>query len=379
MDSTILLVIAALVIYVIMSICGLIIPVCIISKKHQERSFGRGTERIISFCNCMAGGFFLGMCFMALLPFSQEKTKQVLDKFQVTTSFPLAEFTCIVGFFLIMTVEQVIQQCQDSKSSVHEPMRMEDAERSRPNYYKTVRDESSSSEQLLSRSPPDVSPSENHSVLTEVDPAQQVYQNVPMVTFKDEEEEMASPSVRPKIRPAVGAKCSHQNHVETLLQQSKSGGKKSSRFRLFIFFLAISCHQLFEGMTLGLQADHMKMFHLFVGIVFHEALISFSGGIIVTRHNLSLSESVKFILLISAASPLGIFLGILIQHTPGAAGDFSSAVLLSISTGVFVFICFQMIHDELASSSKDRLAKIGFYFLGFALLSIFTVAMGSHH
>lgn len=372
-----LLVIAALVVYLVMSVCGLI-PVCIVAKKwgDQDRNFSRGTERIISFCNCMAGGVFIAMCFLGLLPYAQDKTRRVLEELQVKTDFPLAEFTCIVGFFLIMTVEQVILQCQESRSTTYpSQMRIGEAERSRPNYYKTVKDESST-EQLLARSPIEATTPESPSVLKDVDPLP-VYQNVPMVTFKEEED---GPSQSRKTR--ASAKCSHQNHVEKLIEQKNKAGKKS-KIRLAMLFLAISIHSLFEGMALGLQTDHMRIFHLFVAILFHEALVAFSVGITMARHHLTLNEGVKYILIFSTAVPLGIVLGLIVQQAPGTAGSVASAIFQSLAAGIFIHVTFlELVPAELSSSNgfpKDRLAKVAFHFLGFVALALVTITMGSHH
>ena len=381
MDSQVLLAIAAFVVYLVMSICGLI-PVCIVAKKIKQQSggnFSRGTERIISFCNCLAGGVFIAMCFLGLLPYAQDKTRKVLEELHVTTDFPLAEFTCIMGFFLIMTIEQVVLQCQESKqskSSFHShPLHGDEAERSKPNYYKTVRDESAS-EQLLLKSPQDGGASpESPSILKDLEPTR-VYQNVPMVTFKEEEEGTLSPKKMRSIGSSA-SKCNHQAHVEKLIANHHPGQK--SMLRLAVLFFAISIHSLFEGMALGLQTDHMRIFHLFVAILFHEALVAFSVGITMARHQLSLRQGVKYILLFSTAGPLGIMLGLVVQQAPGTGGSVASAIFQSLAAGIFIHVTFLELVPAELSNPTDRLAKVAFHFLGFVALALVTITMGSHH
>ena len=375
MDSQVLLVVTALIVYIVMAICALI-PVCIVAKKSsKDCNFSRGTERIISFCNSMAGGVFIAMCFLGLLPYAQDKTKRVLADLNITTDFPVAEFTCILGFFLIMSVEQLILQCQNPKNKAKGaweiPINFDETDgSSKLNYYKTVRDESASEELLGKKALEAVSP-ESPSILKEVN-IPRIYQNVPMVTFKEEDSDEAhSPKKILQSDPAQG--CSH-HQVERLIK-NKSGGT----LRLTLLYMAISIHSLFEGMALGLQTDQMKIFHLFFAIVFHEALIAFSVGITMARQQLTLQQGVKYILIFSLAVPLGIFLGLVVQQAPGTGGSVASAIFQSLAAGIFIHVTFlELIPAELANS-KDRMVKVAFHFLGFVAMALVTITMGSHH
>lgn len=373
MDSQVLLVVTALIVYIVMTICALI-PVCIVAKKSsKDCNFSRGTERIMSFCNCMAGGVFIAMCFLGLLPYAQDKTRKVLEDLNISTDFPAAEFTCILGFFLIMSVEQLILQCQQSKNlqkgTWDIPQNLDETERSsKLNYYKTVRDESAS-EQLLGKKPLEVVSPESPSILKDVS-LPRIYQNVPMVTFKEED---SDESLSPGKIPQAGPNCSH--HQVEMILKNKSGGT----LRLALLYMAISIHSMFEGMALGLQTDQMKIFHLFFAIVFHEALIAFSVGITMAKQQLTLQQGVKYILIFSLAVPLGIFFGLIVQQAPGTGGSVASAIFQSLAAGIFLHVTFlELVPAELANS-KDRMAKVAFHFLGFVAMALVTITMGSHH
>lgn len=373
MDSQVLLAVTAFIVYIVMAICAMI-PVCIVAKKSsKDCNFSRSTERIISFCNCMAGGVFIAMCFLGLLPYAQDKTRRVLEDLNISTDFPVAEFVCILGFFLIMSVEQIVVQCQQAKSTSKEvweisPKLDEESRASKLNYYKTVRDESAS-EELLGKSPVEAVTPDSPSVLKESN-IPRIYQNVPMVTFKEDDSD-ESPTSKKVIhsRPS----CSH-HQVERLLK-NKSGGT----IRLALLYMAISIHSLFEGMALGLQTDPMKIFHLFFAIVFHEALIAFSVGITMTRQQLTLKQGVKYILIFSLAVPLGIFLGLVVQQAPGTSGSVASAIFQSLAAGIFIHVTFLELVPAELTGSTDRLAKVAFHFLGFVAMALVTITMGSHH
>ena len=393
MDYQMVLVLGAVVVYLIMTVCGLI-PVCIVAQKTPPSAssnasgggnFSEATERIISLCNCMAGGVFIAMCFLGLLPYSQAKTVVVLRQLGIETDFPVAEFLAVIGFFVMMSIEQVVliyqkEQATQSMAMWDEPPSQRQ-DKAGLNYYKTQVDESCS--HLLST----VSKKQQQQ-------QQRLYQNIPMSTFQqcsvDDDPHIISidkptptfetlsrqqqppPRQQPQQhRFTSGHHCSQ--HVETLIH------RRGGLLRLLLLYLAISIHSLFEGMALGLQTDQLHIFHLFFAILFHEALVAFSVGITMARQQLPLSQGVKYILLFSTAVPAGILLGLLIQQVPSTAGSVSSAVLQSLATGILIHVTFlELIPAEFANE-KDRLIKVLFHFLGFLALALVTITMGSHH
>lgn len=71
-------------------------------------------QRFLSYCNCFAGGVFFATCLLDLLPMIREKYQQAFNLADVHTVFPVAEFTTCIGFFLVLTVEQIVHTLHDS-------------------------------------------------------------------------------------------------------------------------------------------------------------------------------------------------------------------------------------------------------------------------
>lgn len=71
-------------------------------------------QRFLSCCNCFAGGVFFATCLLDLLPMIREKYQQAFNLADVHTVFPVAEFTTCIGFFLVLTVEQIVHTLHDS-------------------------------------------------------------------------------------------------------------------------------------------------------------------------------------------------------------------------------------------------------------------------
>ena len=71
-------------------------------------------QRILSYCNCFAGGVFFATCLLDLLPMIREKYEEAFNLAGIHPVFPVAEFTTCMGFFLILTVEQIVHSCHGS-------------------------------------------------------------------------------------------------------------------------------------------------------------------------------------------------------------------------------------------------------------------------
>ena len=59
---------------------------------------------------------FLAACIMDLFPDVKESMDHLLDEienqYHVPVDYPLAEFVILVGFFLILIVENMVAECQ---------------------------------------------------------------------------------------------------------------------------------------------------------------------------------------------------------------------------------------------------------------------------
>ena len=75
---------------------------------------GNARQRILSYCNCFAGGVFFATCLLDLLPMIRDKYQQAFNLAGIHTVFPVAEFTTCIGFFLVLTIEQIVHTFHDS-------------------------------------------------------------------------------------------------------------------------------------------------------------------------------------------------------------------------------------------------------------------------
>uniref|UniRef100_A0A914ZMS7 Zinc transporter ZIP3 n=1 Tax=Parascaris univalens TaxID=6257 RepID=A0A914ZMS7_PARUN len=91
----------------------------------QQSRNGRSST-ILSLCNCFACGIFLSTCFVGLMPHIREqeaklwilwRTDRATDSSQISRVFMRTEMIVLIGFLLILLVEQVFSACGHHHSS----------------------------------------------------------------------------------------------------------------------------------------------------------------------------------------------------------------------------------------------------------------------
>jgi len=71
----------------------------------------------VSILNCFAGGIFLGTCLLHLFPDVRDSIDNALKTAGIDQQFPLAEFTIAMGFFMLLTFEQIISDIRERNYS----------------------------------------------------------------------------------------------------------------------------------------------------------------------------------------------------------------------------------------------------------------------
>ncbi|PSN39669.1 Zinc transporter ZIP3 [Blattella germanica] len=329
-----------------MTICS-VIPVFIVRKK-CDIHLNENVSTWISFGNCLAGGVFLGMCFLGLFPYVHEKFTEVLINARIETQFPLAEFVIIIGFFLIFFIEHFIIAIRINLEK--DNIVNEDAGRLTHISYKKDLDD------------------ESYVSLLEADEIEQDVKDLKVTVEKP----LHSTNNFHHTDGTSDARVQH-SHCDVTFAVNKSTG-----LRRIILLVALSIHSVFEGMMLGLQTDYIKVFHLCLAILLHEVLVALALGVNIAKLNLGLLKSLKYILMVTGSIPFGIVLGMLIRTAPGLAGVAVSAVLQGLAAGIFIHVTFMEIIPEELASGKNRLLKIIFFFIGFIVMAVVNFALGSH-
>ncbi|XP_019368712.1 PREDICTED: zinc transporter ZIP3-like [Gavialis gangeticus] len=240
------------------------------------------------------------------------RLQEVLKLGNVITDYPLAETIMLVGFFMTVFVEQLILTFQKEKPSF-----------------------------------------------------------IDLETFNagsdvGSDSEYESPFIATSHGRTLYNEHSHHSHSHSLNIRELSC---SSPLRLFSLVFALSAHSIFEGLALGLQEEGDKVMSLFLGVAIHETLVAVALGISMAKTSLALKDAAKLAVTVSLMIPLGIGIGMGIESARNVASSVASVVLQGIAGGTFLFVTFFEILGKELEDKNDRLLKVLFLVLGYAVLA----------
>ncbi|XP_027327638.1 zinc transporter ZIP3 [Anas acuta] len=166
--------------------------------------------------------------------------------------------------------------------------------------------------------------------------------------------------------PFIASSRGHGRHGHGLSPQELS---RSSPLRLLGLAFALCTHSIFEGLALGLQEEGGKVLSLFLGVAIHETLVAVALGISMAKASLPMKDAAKMAVTVSLMIPLGISIGMGIESTQSAASNVASLLLQGVAGGTFLFITFFEILAKELEDKHDRLLKVLFLALGYAVLA----------
>ncbi len=150
----------------------------------------------------------------------------------------------------------------------------------------------------------------------------------------------------------------------------------------YLLLLALSIHACFEGIAIGLQESPNEIFYMFLAISFHKWVEALSIGINLSNSKIERSYLLKFIILFSLMTPLGMVFGIIFS----GFSEIVEATFLSISAGKinfnhilgsFIYISSSEIVIEEFSVSKFKNQKFMGFLAGAAIICFLTIF--EHH
>lgn len=137
----------------------------------------------------------------------------------------------------------------------------------------------------------------------------------------------------------------------------------------YVLLIALSLHGLFEGTALGVMTKLRSALFLSCAILAHKWAESFALGVSFFLSGVDTVTFLKMITLFATFTPIGIVIGIIFSGTSFVI----QAVLLSISSGTFIYISASEIIIEEFAITKYRYQKYFCYLLGGILVGVLKV------
>jgi len=302
----------------------------------------RRCRAIVSALSCFAAGVFIGVCLLDLFPEVESKITDVLADVKITSQFPLPEFVVVVGFLLLLFVEQFVLTWKAQMSS-------------REDLAALINDFDSLVSSYSSIGPPNL-------------PAE-----VPGLSFSSNDRLPASLSSN--ISAMNNAIREEEEEEDANTEQVYSDPSSHSLVRSLVLIIALSLHSLFEGLAIGLQPTFDDTMQLFVALALHKCILALSLGLNMVQSKLSTRAVVISSVIFSLASPLGTAIGTTIvdMWSNGTAANATIGALQGIACGTFLYIIFFEIlpHEFMKKRARmypDRMLKVLFLVIGFSVI-----------
>ena len=330
----------------------------------------RTNKMLIAISNSFAGGLFLAVGLIHLLPEAQEFINAALDEEDDPHAghnhlegdveeghnhpFPLTQVIAVGTFCLVLLIDKVLFNNHDishnesvnlSKSII----KKDDADESTEHFKEIV---SSRYKVAINSSRRNMHTEDCKSLKNDDEGGRQ-----------ESEEDVFDKEIQ-HVNPNRLTHNHHHHHGHTHATVQKGDGIMIS----ILLLTALSIHSLFAGMAFGLASTQAAAIDMFIALISHKWSEVLMVGISFVNARIEFKRAFFLILYLSFVTPLGVLIGYLIS----GLNSMIVGVFTAISAGTFIYIATTEIIVEEFSIKKLKTVKFIFLLLGI----VFVVLIG---
>lgn len=160
-------------------------------------------------------------------------------------------------------------------------------------------------------------------------------------------------------------KHSHNHHHHSHIPAINGDDLFVSSIRGLLIVMALSVHELFEGLAVGLEQTTSNVWYMFGSVSAHKVVIAFCIGVELMVHKTKNWLVILYIFVYAIVSPLGIGIGIGLSNADDSdAISIASVVLQGLASGTLLYVIF----FEILSKHKDGIIQFLAVVFGFFLM-----------
>lgn len=305
--------------------------------KWNTASPSRSVSMIISMLLAFGGGVLLATTFLHLLPEVRTTINELQNAdLMFETSFPLPEFLMCMGFFAIYFVSELVHT-YINRHKMHT---------------------GNGAEAAFSR---------GHSVRHSRMMSDKRTGSIIAVAEPDVENNNCQLEKCPEQLSGPGSDTNHHSHLH-LPAQNAGDDFVASSLRGLLIVLALSVHELFEGMALGLEDTAPNVWMFFGAIASHKLVLAFCVGVELIVAKTDRRLAIAYILIFAIVSPIGIGIGMLVSQSISAM--IAGSILQAMATGTLIFVVFFEVLKKSGTGLVQFLAVLIGFFVMFGLQQI---------
>lgn len=318
---------------------------------------------VVSLLLCFGGGVLLFTTFLHLQPEVRENVGQLQAAHKLLPDGPAAEnlgdLIFCVGFFLVFVIDQIVHAVLDSVYAA---------------------DCDDASQEMLQRSmslrrrnppaavpkPPGLLPSSSADSSAASEERPNEFSNG---RYRSTSWEMTLPTTRTNEQQQLQPRCGEVSNATKQPSESlKTEGAQS--FRGLFAVLALSFHEVFEGLAIGLEERVDHMWYLFFAVATHKLIIAFCIGLELAWLETKKAVLVAYVATFAVVTPVGIAIGmVLVCYGNGGSVDGTpglvAVVLQGLAAGTLLYVVFFEVLARYKQSGFSHLLAI---ILGFSIM-----------
>lgn len=155
----------------------------------------------------------------------------------------------------------------------------------------------------------------------------------------------------------------HNHEHKHFVAEEDDSALKTLRGLLVV--LALSMHELFEGLAVGLEGSTSNVWYMFGAVSAHKLVIAFCIGVELVTSDMRIRLVIIYVFTFAVVSPLGIGIGIILSEKGGNSMTIPSIFLQGLASGTLLYVVF---FEILSTERKSGLKKFSAVFIGFSLM-----------
>ncbi|PAV68158.1 hypothetical protein WR25_19339 isoform D [Diploscapter pachys] len=370
----------------------------------------RNVSLILCLLTCFSGGVFLATCFLHLFPELVENLEDLESKYGQTFHFdyPVAELLSCLGFFVLFLIEEVVILAIPSMAHGHSHgTHALAAEHSVPpsndagccmtttSYVQAAGGYASDNKEYLKIDTCADDPMIDGEMIKEnEETAGHCQKHCPLTVHTRNRRQTDSGRQSPECNAQsehftaltvaeperCETNCENVKEDPPILMKSQPHAH-SHGVRSITFVLALSIHEFIEGIAFGVVPNETETTALFISLMIHKLIVSFSLGLQLARtHAHQLKWVIVSIFILSLTSPIGALLGMLLKEaaTDSMWKDVMITTLQGLAVGTFLYVTFfeVLIHER--DNEHPNLLKLLVMFAGFTIIGLLRLQDNGH-
>ncbi|KAJ8933898.1 hypothetical protein NQ318_011914 [Aromia moschata] len=294
---------------------------------------------ILALCQSFGGGVLFATCFLHMMLEVYNSVEDLKSR-NLITEYPLSQLTICVGFFFVYFLEElshwIITQVPDKPWT---PKLKKLASFTRTTVTPLEEPRTCSAFIIEEQEKEEKTSIDKDSFSSDDNRENMAYDSLSLNSdvAKENDKNLQLDDEENKIDEVVESEIKSQQQI----------------LRCVFTILALSLHAIFEGLSIGLQRTASNIWYMFVAASIHSATMLFCIGLELLLAKTRARFIVVQMLFLAVATPLGIFVGLLVtikSNMETKAKSIAVVLLEGVSAGAILYITF----FEVLNREKER-------------------------